>query len=404
MRPRSKEIAVMILLGDAMIRLLLLLTLLAAAVTVRADEPKLATAKPVGHIETAATFDGPMPTGVTVSHKGRIFVNFPRWGDPVDFTVAEVKDGKTVAYPDAAFNRLDKDHPADCLVSVQSVVVAPDDRLWLLDTGSIDFGPTLDGGPKLVGVNLETNKVFQTIRFPREVALEMTYLNDIRFDLRRGQGGVAFITDSALKGPNGLIVVDLATSKSRRRLHDHPSTKAEKDFLPIVEGRPLLNRPPGEKPAHLTIGSDGIAISHDGKHLYYCPLCSRRLYRVSTDALADEQASDEDVVRTVEDLGDRGFASDGLESDDKGRLYLSNYEDNALLRRDRDGSYHTLVYDPRVLWPDTLSVALDGYLYFTANQLHRQARFHGGKDLRQKPYALFRLKIDAGPVLLRREK
>ena len=37
----------------------------------------------------------------------------------------------------------------------------------------------------------------------------------------------------------------------------------------------------------------------------------------------------------------------------------------------------------------------------TANQLHRQARYQGGKDERHKPYGLFRLAIDAGPVLLR---
>jgi hypothetical protein len=29
------------------------------------------------------------------------------------------------------------------------------------------------------------------------------------------------------------------------------------------------------------------------------------------------------VGKTVEDLGDRGFASDGLETDDKGRIYLT---------------------------------------------------------------------------------
>jgi hypothetical protein len=46
------------------------------------------------------------------------------------------------------------------------------------------------------------------------VVLETTYLNDIRFDLRRGKGGVAYIADSPLKGPNGLIVVDLATAGS----------------------------------------------------------------------------------------------------------------------------------------------------------------------------------------------
>jgi sugar lactone lactonase YvrE len=53
------------------------------------------------------------------------------------------------------------------------------------------------------------------------------------------------------------------------------------------------------------------------------------------------------------------------------------------------------------LWPDTLSLAADGYLYVTANQLHRQARYHKGNDLRRKPYTLFRIHVDAKPVLLR---
>lgn len=375
--------------------------LLAGFSALQADEAKLPRAEPVGRLEVIATFSGPMPTGVTVSHTGRVFVNFPRWGDPVAFTVVEVKNGKTVPYPDAAINRLDRANAAKGLVSVQSVVVDPADRLWLLDTGSTEFGPTLPGGPKLVGVDLKTDKVFRTIAFPPEVALKTTYLNDIRFDLRRGRAGVAYITDSSLSGPNGLIVVDLDSGTSRRRLHDHPSTKPDRNFQAMVEGRPLMNRPKGGPPTPMTIGADGIAISHDGKHLYYCPLSSRRLYRVATDALLDANAEDEAVARSVEALEARGFASDGLESDAEGRLYLTDYEHNAILRRSAQGDYETLVYDPRALWPDTLALATDGYLYFTANQLHRQPGFHEGRDLRQKPYVLFRVKVEAKPVLLR---
>src|SRR5438132_3600225 len=39
--------------------------------------------KPAVQPEIVARFDGPMPTGVAVSKAGRIFVTFPRWGDPV---------------------------------------------------------------------------------------------------------------------------------------------------------------------------------------------------------------------------------------------------------------------------------------------------------------------------------
>src|SRR5688572_8195897 len=266
--------------------------LLSWAIIATASEPKIPTAEPAGRIEVVATFDGPMPTGVTVSREGRIFVNFPRWGDDVDFTVAELKDGKPVAYPDTAINRFDRNRPAECLVSVQSVVVDPEDRLWLLDTGSIEFGPTMPGGAKLVGVDLGTNKVSKTISFPRDVAPETTYLNDIRFDLRRGGAGVAYITDSSLHGANGLIVVDLESGSSRRRLHGHPSTKPDEGFLPLVEGRPLLERKTGQAPKPMSIGADGIAIGRDGEHLYYCPLSSRRLYRVATKALLDEKGGE----------------------------------------------------------------------------------------------------------------
>ena len=48
-----------------------------------------------------------------------------------------------------------------------------------------------------------------------------------------------------------------------------------------------------------------------------------------------------------------------------------------------------------------LAFATDGYLYVTANQLHRQARYNKGKDLRVRPYTLFRILVDAHPVLLR---
>jgi sugar lactone lactonase YvrE len=369
---------------------------------------QLPSDEPLGVLELVAYFNGAMPTGVTVSHKGRIFVNFPRWGDEVSFTVAEVRDGKAIAYPDEAMNQTDPHDPAadaGALVSVQSVVVDPADRLWILDTGSPMFQPTKYGGPKLLCVDLKANQVIKKILFPQNVALPTTYLNDVRFDLQRGKEGIAYITDSAQNGPNGIIVVDLASGESWRRLNDHPSTKAEdlQTFLPIVEGRPFLVRQQEDGSTKLAanMGSDGIAISATGEWLYYCPLASRRLYSVSTEALSNRSVDDEYVSRTVKDEGDKGGASDGLESDAEGRIYVTNYEHNSIMRRNPNGEWETTVHDPRLLWPDTLSLASDGYLYVTANQLHRQARFHNGSDMRKKPYTLFRIKVNAKPVLLR---
>jgi sugar lactone lactonase YvrE len=364
------------------------------------SEPRLAAWAPEGRLELVATFEGAMPTGVTVSRAGRIFVTFPRWGDDVPFTVAEMKGGTPAAFPDEAVNRVPAGKLDAGFVSAQSVVVDPADRLWVLDTGSIEMGRSELGGPKLVGIDLQKNAVLKTIVFPRDVAFATSYPNDVRFDLRRGKGGMAFITDSAAEGPNGIIVVDLDSGRSWRKLNDHPSTKAEKGFLPVVEGRPLMSRQPGKPVKSLGVGSDGIAISSDGTLLYYCPLASRRLYAVSTDALANEKLPDAEVAKTVKDLGEKG-ASDGLESDAEGRLYVTSYEGNAILRRRTDGLYEPLVSDTRVLWPDTLSIANDGFLYFTANQLHRQPQYNDGVERRQKPYAIFRVKVDGTPVALK---
>jgi hypothetical protein len=83
---------------------------------------QLPTDEAVGELEPVAYFNGAMPTGVTVSHQGRIFVNFPKWGDGVAFSVAEIRDGQTVAYPDEAINQSDSNDLSAALVSVQSVV------------------------------------------------------------------------------------------------------------------------------------------------------------------------------------------------------------------------------------------------------------------------------------------
>ncbi len=217
-------------------RLILLLLLTLAGPS---SGQQLASDKTMGQIEVVATFNGPMPTGVTVANSGRVFVNFPRWGDNVEYTVAEVKHGQALPYPDAAINHYtETDNPSDKLVSVQSVVVDPTgDRLWILDTGTIQMGPVKPGGAKLVAVDLNTNQVVRKIIFPADVALHMSYLNDVRFDLRRGSAGMAFITDSTSAGSNGIIVVDLASGKSWRRLNDHSSTKPDPNLFRSWKGR-----------------------------------------------------------------------------------------------------------------------------------------------------------------------
>ncbi len=366
--------------------------------------PSLPTDKPTGKIELVTLFDGFMPIGVVISKEGRIFISYPRLVDDVDFTVAELKQpnqmkGDPVAYPNPEIHQQDSAAPSERLLSVQGMTLDARDRLWLLDHGKIKQNLVPPGGPKLVGIDIQQNQIFQKILFPESVAAAESTLNDVQVDLRYGEQGMAFITDSSEKGPNGIVVVDLASGRSWRKLNDHPSTKAIPGFLPIVEGQPLMVRHPGKPPRHLSTGSDGIALSGDGERLFYSPLASRHLYSVSLEALVDEHMSEEQVAATVIDHGEKG-ASGGMVSDAKNRLYVTNYENNSILRRHSDGTLETVVHDPQVLWPNSLTVAQDGYLYFTVDQWNRNPTYHNGQDLREKPYSLFRIYIDAQPVLL----
>ena len=431
-----------------------------AAAFLLATDPSLAqtleTDRTVSGLEVVATFNGPMPTGVTVSRHNRVFVNFPRWGDDVPFTVGEMVNGQAVAYPDAKVNDwpgrtkanpnafMDEEANQTHFVNVQSVVVDAEDRLWALDTGAPKLKNIVPGGPKLVAIDLKTNKIVKTILLPPESAGTNSYMNDVRFDLSVGQHGTqdpqtmigsrsapdpdkpapdpkhpaaersagkaagggeifgtAYITDSSSQGPNAIVVVDLATGKSWRRLNQHVSVLGEPGFVMFAEGQPMYETLPGHPDEPNLFAADGIAISADGKELYYCPISGTKLYGVSTEALRDRTKSDAWVASTVRIVTGK-MPSDGMESDVTGNVYLTDPVTNSIHTYNvKSGEMKTLVHDPRLVWPDTMSVTDDGWLYVTANQLNRQASMHHGKDERVKPYVLFRVKIDSKAVRLK---
>lgn len=236
----------------------------------------------------------------------------------------------------------------------------------MLDTAAPGFTGPQPGGVKLVAIDLATNRVIKTVTFPAEVILPSTYANDVRFDFRVGQEGVAYVTDSSAQGPSGIIVLDLATGHAVRRLGGDRSTLPDPNFRPVVEGRPVMIRTPAGEVSPWRVAADGIALSADGQTLYFSPLSSRHLFSVPTRLLRDPDVSEATLSAAVIDLGEKG-ASDGLEADADSAIYAGDYELNGIRRRLPDGHWETLAYDPRLLWPDSLSIGQDGYLYFTVN-------------------------------------
>ena len=320
-------------------------------------------------------------TGLSMSKTGRLFVNFPRWSDRYLHAVVEVmKDGSVKPFPDKEWNEWDRkaETAGKHFVCVQSVVVDDTDALWILDPAAPMLGPNVAGGPKLVKVNLATNQVERILSFGPDVAKPDTYLNDVRFDTRRK---TAYITDS---GAGGLIVIDLERGTSHRALDGHPSVMVENGVQVVVNGKPLLAN--GKPPQ---INSDSLELSKDGNYVYYKPVTAKTLYRIRTDVLRDPNASPQSISAAVEKVAST-FPTDGLWMDSNNNLYLSDVENNGVVRRTPDGRMERLVSDPRLQWPDTFTQGPDGAIYITASHINDSPMFNQGKSTRKEPYMVFK--------------
>src|SRR5258708_4701613 len=360
----------------------------------------------VGDLQMVAEFEQQV-VGVAVSASGRVFVSFPRNGiDTVKKSVAEVIKGKAVAYPNEEINTLNTAAPQTHFLSAQSVYVDSSDTLWVLDVGNLGSGTALiSGGAKLVAIDLTTNAVMRTIVFPDSLITKGTSINDVRFDLARGAAGFAYIPDSSAAAGSGIIVVDLSTGNAVRRLANDPTVLPDPAFRATVEGKPfVIQATVDAAPSLVSIAADGIAVSADGKLVYYCPIASRNLYSVDAAVLTDFTQSDPAVAPTITNLGDKGEVG-GLEADAQGRVYLTNGEFNAIRRFDPsqgtadtfNPTFETVVHNRHLVWPDSLALGKDGTLYITSTQVNRLPAFNAGQDLRQPPYFLYKVQTDATP-------
>ncbi|KAG7096394.1 hypothetical protein E1B28_003837 [Marasmius oreades] len=385
-------------------------------------------------VEIVHLFEEEPPIGITVGQSGRAFVNFNR-GDLATnpLTVAEIVNATAeVPFPSLEFNtppdglvnttsgRTFGSSDSQHFINVQAVVFDPKGRLWAMDTGRPvleggDNPPAAPGGPKLMGFDLNNSSSnstapFKTITFTEDVLPALGYLNDVRFDLSpnltASGEGIAYIADS---GAHGIIVVDLGTGESWRHLDQLRSVNPVTNFLASFFGSPTYQasilRPALHWETVAGGGIDGFAISADGRFLYFTPIASRDLYRVETAPLrvnpADDMFATIRAAQNVQYLGQMGGAADGFETDDTGLIYISQPEHNSINTfNPKTGLVELFVRDPRMAWPDTLSVADDGFLYFTANQLWLSPVYQNGTDKRVKPFALIRVPIPGKPVRL----
>lgn len=207
-------------------------------------------------------------TGIALSAKNRMFVNFPTWQVKSPFKVAEMVNGIPVAFPSEEAQAL--------FTCVQSVVVDSRDRLWILDPATPQLKKVVETGAKLFEVDLATNRIVHTYTFPTEVSGPDSYLNDLRVDCDKN---TAYITDSK---QGGIVVLNLKTGKAYRALDETvPAVRAN---LPAIRFKSTGS-------SRGITHSDGIELSANGKWLYFTALTGNVLYTIPTRVLRNKHLS-----------------------------------------------------------------------------------------------------------------
>ncbi|MFT3739271.1 MAG: L-dopachrome tautomerase-related protein [Breznakibacter sp.] len=331
-------------------------------------------------------FGKSMAIGLSVNSENRIFVSFPNYNGDGNLTLAEVKNGRLYAYPNNAWNRKDADY-SHSFLRVQDLYVDAQDHLWVLDSQPAPAGDIFGEGRnvqngrfKLVKINTRTNRVERVYLFD-DLDKSKSALNDMQVDTDKD---LAYLSDP---GQAAIVVLDLKTETSRLVLQNSTFTLADGIVLKYdgMEMKDLNGKP-------FSSHVNGIALTKDFRYFYFKPINKENLFRIETRYLADASLSEKELERKVEDLGKVGITH-GLIADAQGNVYLTTSESYSISYLAPDGELHTLVEDPRLLWPDSLGIGTDGYLYFTCSQLQRLPQWNNGEDKTEYPYRVFKVKL-----------
>ncbi len=309
------------------------------------------TATSVRNIEEVTSFKGQQVTGLSITHQGRIFANFPRWRKSVVNSVIEIdKNGIPNAFPNENWNSWEIGQaPKDSVfIGVQSVI-ASGNELYVLDTRNALFKGVIDS-PRVFVFDLETETLKRTYIFEDDSFHKDSYINDLRIDEKKQK---AYLTDS---GHAGLVILDLVDGTTKRVLNDHYSTLAEKDHL-IIEGDRWNN----------TVHSDGIALDTENDILYYHALTGYSLYAVPTEILIN---GTEEVIQKEVKFIKKTPAPDGMLFDSSGNLYFADLEQQRIMKLNiSTGKMSTFAEGEKIKWADTFAI-YNNSLYYTNSRIN----------------------------------
>ena len=332
-----------------------------------------------------ASFGRSMAIGLSVTSDNRVFVAFPNCDGDGQYALIEEKNGKILPYPDKEWNTQGAYNTH--FLRVQDLYADANDDLWVLDSKPAskrsifgDSGKAEDGKFKLVKINTKTNKVEKIYLF-EDLDKSTSGLNDVRVDTKRN---LAYLSDP---GQAAIVILDLASGKSRSILKRTSFTLAD-DIVLTYKGKEMRDKNGTPFSSHV----NGIALTKDFKYFYFKPINKEHLFRIESQYLANASFPGKELESKVEDMGKVGITH-GLAADDKGNIFLTNSTGFSINYLSPDGSLHLLVKDSGLLWPDSLGIGSDGYLYFTCSQLQRLPQWNNGSNQTAYPYTMYKVKL-----------
>ncbi len=322
---------------------------------------------------------------VALTADGTMFLGLPRWPgmDGTPSVVRVAADGALTPFPGGAWNAWSAGQAIEnAFVQVNALHVFGDDTLWVVDQGAPDRQTTLPGAQKVLQFDTRTGALLRALRFDATILPDGAQLNDLRI-----HGHRVYLTESGL---GAIVVHDLATGQTLRRLAGHPLLQPSADRPLRGAGGRVLEDEQGKRPH---VAADFIEVSPDGQWLYVgTPTGPFR--RIATALLCDPAVSDEAIAATIVDVAAiptlNGSAMDTL-----GNLYLADVEQRRIEVLAPSGQRAVLVADDRLVNPDALFITRERQLFVPATQSERMAEHNRGVNQLAPPFLVFSLPLPA---------
>lgn len=320
---------------------------------------------------------------VAATRDGTLFVGLPRWHVTTQTPSLARVDGRATltAFPGGEWNDWapGKD-VTNAFVQVNSVHIFDDDTIWIVDQGAVDNTTTLPGAAKVAQFDSKTGKTLRVLRFGPEILPPGAVMNDLRiFDNK------VYITDA---GVGGLIVHDLGSGHTIRRLHNRPLLRQPDDRPLRATGGRLYEDKKGARPH---VHADMLEITPDGEWLLFSTPSSA-MWKLPRKLLDNPNVSDGELEKSIVQAFDKGTIN-GTCIDSLGNVYLGLVETRSIGVVAPDGRRATLIQDDRLIGPDALFIDANRRLLIPATQGELMANFNRGVNATSGAFSVYSLDL-----------